>query len=40
MGAVHLSYLHHESAVKYLFDSDPSLASASLVNQQKYREVS
>ena len=42
IGAVHLSYLHHESATTFLFDSpdDPGLAQGSMDAHDRYREVS
>ena len=42
IGAVHLSYLHHESATTHMFDSadDPTLAQGSIDASERYREVS
>ena len=42
VGAVHLSYLHHQSATTFLFDrpDDPTLAQGGLDSHERYRELS
>ncbi|KAL7416156.1 fungal-specific transcription factor domain-containing protein [Mrakia frigida] len=39
IGAIHAAFLHHESAMSYLFDSDPSLAEGSLGCHARYTEL-